>query len=41
MLPVDFLQHAAGYAAQINHVVNKILRIFNLPENMIEWKTPK
>ena len=26
--------------AQINHVVNKILRIFNLPTDMTEWKTP-
>jgi 4-hydroxy-3-polyprenylbenzoate decarboxylase len=26
---------------QINHVVNKILRLFNLPDDMIEWQTPR
>ncbi|MBE8955370.1 MAG: UbiX family flavin prenyltransferase [Quinella sp. 2Q5] len=26
--------------AQINHVVNKILRLFNLPDELTEWKRP-
>ena len=26
--------------AQINHIVEKILRLFNLPDELVEWKSP-
>lgn len=26
--------------AQVNHIVNKILRLFNLPDDMQEWRQP-
>ena len=39
MPPVmTFYNTPATLQAQINHVVNKILRLFNLPEDMLEWR---
>ncbi len=42
MPPVmTFYNTPSSLEAQINHVVNKILRLFNLPEDMKEWRKPE
>ena len=42
MPPVmTFYNTPSNLQAQINHIVNKILRLFNLPDNMREWHAPK
>ena len=39
MPPVmTFYNTPTNLQAQINHIVNKILRLFNLPDDMKEWK---
>ena len=39
MPPVMTFYHTpANLDAQINHIVNKILRLFNLPEDMPQWR---
>lgn len=41
MPPVmTFYNTPSSIQAQINHIVNKILRLFNLPDNMQEWRKP-
>ena len=42
MPPVmTFYNTPSKLQAQINHIVNKILRLFNLPDDMREWRTPE
>ena len=39
MPPVmTFYNTPATIDAQINHIVNKMLRLFNLPDTMVEWQ---
>ena len=39
MPPVTtFYNTPATIEAQINHIVNKMLRLFNLPDTMVEWR---
>ena len=35
---MTFYHTPANLDAQINHIVNKILRLFNLPDDMKEWR---